>query len=125
MAPRVRLFVEHPLSEGARVPLDRAQAHYLFNVMRLGEGAEIAVFDGRAGEWAAQVVEAGKRGGALECRRCTAPQGDPPDVWLVFAPVKKARTDFIVEKAVEMGARRIVPVQTDHTNAERIRRDRL
>ena len=125
MAPRVRLFVDHPLSEGARVPLDRAQAHYLFSVMRLGDGAEIAVFDGRSGEWAAEVVEAGKRGGALECRRPTAPQGAPPDLWLIFAPVKKARTDFIVEKAVEMGARRIVPVQTDRTNAERIRRDRL
>jgi 16S rRNA (uracil1498-N3)-methyltransferase len=125
MAPRVRLFVDHPLSEGARVPLERAQAHYLFNVMRLGEGAEIAVFDGRSGEWAAEVVEAGKRGGALECRRPTAPQGAPPDLWLLFAPVKKTRTDFIVEKAVEMGARRIVPVQTDRTNAERIRRDRL
>jgi 16S rRNA (uracil1498-N3)-methyltransferase len=125
MVSRVRLFVEHPLAEAARLPLERAQAHYLFNVMRLGEGAEISVFDGRSGEWLAQVVEAGKRGGVLQCLSQSAPQRDPPDVWLLFAPVKKARTDFIVEKAVEMGARRLMPVQTDFTNAERIRRDRL
>jgi 16S rRNA (uracil1498-N3)-methyltransferase len=125
MVSRVRLFVEHPLAEGARLPLERAQAHYLFNVMRLGEGAELSVFDGRSGEWTARVAEAGKRAGVLECLSQSALQRDPPDVWLLFAPVKKARTDFIVEKAVEMGARRLVPVQTGFTNAERIRRDRL
>ncbi|MFP4404263.1 16S rRNA (uracil(1498)-N(3))-methyltransferase [Rhodosalinus sp.] len=125
MVSRVRLFVEHPLAESARLPLERAQAHYLFNVMRLSEGDKIAVFDGGSGEWAARVIEAGKRGGTLECLSQSAPQRDPPDVWLLFAPVKKARTDFIVEKAVEMGARRLVPVQTDFTNSERIRRDRL
>lgn len=125
MASVVRLYVEHPLGAGQTVPLERDQAHYLFNVMRLGEGAELRVFNGRDGEWAARVAEAGKRGGALECLRQTGPQRDPPDLWLLFAPLKKARTDFIVEKAAEMGAARILPVQTDHTNAERLRRDRL
>jgi 16S rRNA (uracil1498-N3)-methyltransferase len=71
------------------------------------------------------VEQAGKRGGVLTVEAQTAPQQNPPDLWLLFAPIKKARTDFIVEKAAEMGAARIMPVQTDFTNAERIRRDRL
>lgn len=105
--------------------LSRDQAHYLFGVMRLTPGGQVALFNGQDGEWRAEVVEAGKRGGTLECREQTAPQSMPPDLWLLFAPVKKSRTDFIVEKSVEMGARRIVPVQTDFTNSERIRQDRL
>ncbi len=83
------------------------------------------LFNGEAGEWRADVVEAGKRGGALQVAEQTAPQRNPPDLWLMFAPIKKARTDFIVEKAAEMGAARIIPVQTEFTNAERIRQDRL
>ena len=123
--PKVRLYVEHPLGPSQSVPLTREQAHYLFNVMRLGAGETVALFNGRDGEWAAAVAEAGKRGGRLECEAQTAPQLDPPDLWLLFAPIKKARTDFIVEKAAEMGAARILPVQTEYTNAERIRQDRL
>lgn len=125
MKPKIRLYVEHPLGDGQQVSLTREQAHYLFGVMRLAVGAEIALFNGTAGEWRAEVMEAGKRGGVLECRDQTAPQQMPPDLWLCFAPIKKARTDFIVEKAVEMGARRIVPMQTSFTNSERIRQDRL
>ena len=122
---KVRLYVEHPLGAGQTVPLSRDQAHYLFGVMRLAEGAQVALFNGSEGEWTAEVVEAGKRGGVLACRDQAAPQMMPPDLWLLFAPIKKARTDFIVEKAAEMGAARIIPVQTDFTNAERIRQDRL
>jgi 16S rRNA (uracil1498-N3)-methyltransferase len=122
---KVRLYVEHPLGAGQSVPLDRDQAHYLFGVMRLGVGDAVLLFDGAHGEWLAEVEEAGKRGGVLMCREQTRPQQNPPDLWLLFAPIKKARTDFIVEKAAEMGAARICPVQTDFTNAERIRRDRL
>ncbi len=122
---RVRLYVEHPLGAGQPVPLEREAAHYLFGVMRLGRGAEVALFNGSDGEWAAEVAEAGKKGGTLLPGRQTAPQVLPPDVWLMFAPVKKARTDFIVEKAVEMGVRRLLPVATGFTNSERIRRDRL
>jgi 16S rRNA (uracil1498-N3)-methyltransferase len=121
---RIRLYVEHPLGEGQTLSLDRAQAHYLFSVMRLGPDDGVAVFNGRDGEWRATVTEAGKRG-ALACETQTAPQRDPPDLWLLFAPIKKARTDFIVEKAAEMGAARILPVQTDFTNSERVRQDRL
>jgi len=93
--------------------------------MRLGEGAEVALFNGRDGEWRATLVKAAKRDCTLECTTRTAPQDTPPDLWLVFAPIKKARTDFIVEKATELGVARILPVQTAFTNSERIRRDRL
>ena len=122
---KVRLYVDQALGEEQSVLLSREQAHYLFGVMRLGVGAPVAVFNGTDGEWQAEVVEAGKRKGILVCRRQSAPQQNPPDLWLLFAPIKKARTDFIVEKATEMGATRICPVQTDFTNAERIRQDRL
>lgn len=121
---KIRLCVDHPLGKGQSVPLTEAQAHYLFSVMRLGPGAGVLLFNGRDGEWRAEVAEAGRRGGALVCREATRPQISPPDLWLIFAPVKKARTDFIVEKAVELGAARLLPVTTDFTNAERLRGDK-
>ncbi len=121
----VRLYVDHPLVPGQPVALDQAQAHYLFGVMRLGPGDAVALFNGRDGEFRAVVEDAGKRRGVLRCEAQTAPLRLPPDLWLLFAPIKKARTDFIVEKATELGAARIMPVQTDFTNSERIRRDRL
>lgn len=93
--------------------------------MRLSVGDAVLVFDGQSGEWLARVAEAGKRGGVLVCEGQTRPLRLPPDLWLLFAPIKKTRTDFIVEKAAELGAARICPVQTAFTNAERIRRDRL
>ncbi|WP_158969109.1 16S rRNA (uracil(1498)-N(3))-methyltransferase [Chachezhania sediminis] len=125
MASTVRLYVDHPLGQGQSVPLSQPQAHYLFGVMRLTVGVSVELFNGQDGEWRAEVVEAGKRGGALDCVEQLRPLQMPPDLWLCFAPVKKARTDFIVEKAVEMGVRRIQPMQTLHTNSERIRQDRL
>jgi 16S rRNA (uracil1498-N3)-methyltransferase len=82
------------------------------------------LFNGRDGEWLAEVTEAGKRKGALVCLEETRPQSAPPDLWLLFAPVKKARTDFIVEKAVELGVSRLQPILTDYTNSERFRRDK-
>jgi 16S rRNA (uracil1498-N3)-methyltransferase len=93
--------------------------------MRLGLGDAVALFNGRDGEWRAEVAEAGKRGGTLRAVEQSAPLWLPPDLWLCFAPIKKARTDFIVEKAAEMGAARICPIQTEFTNSERIRQDRL
>lgn len=125
MSGTVRLYVEQDLGEGQSVPLSRDQAHYLFGVMRLGVGDRVLLFNGRDGEFAAAVGEAGKRGGTLVCEDRTKPLQMPPDLWLLFAPIKKARTDFIVEKAAEMGAARICPVQTEFTNSERIRQDRL
>ncbi|SLN62832.1 Ribosomal RNA small subunit methyltransferase E [Pseudoruegeria aquimaris] len=124
-AAKIRLYVDAALGEGQTVPLAREQAHYLFGVMRLGVGDSILIFNGRDGEFRAEIAEAGKRGGLLACAGRTKPLQEPPDLWLLFAPIKKARTDFIVEKAAEMGAAKIMPVQTDFTNSERIRRDRL
>jgi 16S rRNA (uracil1498-N3)-methyltransferase len=125
MNAKIRLYVDQPLGQGQSLGLDRDQAHYLFGVMRQAVGALVLVFNGRDGEWLAEVAEAGKRGGLLVCQSQTRPLQMPPDLWLLFAPIKKARTDFIVEKAAEMGAARIMPVQTDFTNSERIRQDRL
>jgi len=122
---KIRLYLDHPLVAGQPLLLSQAQAHYLFAVMRLAAGAQVLAFNGRQGEWLAEVVQVSKRGGTLRALAQTAPQRDPPDLWLMFAPIKKARTDFIVEKAAELGAARILPVQTDFTNAERIRQDRL
>jgi len=122
---RIRLFVTGDLGPGADVVLDADQAHYLFTVMRLAPGARVAVFNGRDGEWLAEVVEVGRRGGRLAGREPGQPQRRPPDLWLLFAPIKKARTDFIVEKATELGAARIQPVFTRLTNAGRLRADRL
>lgn len=107
------------------MPLGREQAHYLFSVMRLGPGAPVLLFNGRDGEWLATVAEAERRGGSLVCRRQTRPQDAPPDLWLAFAPIKKARTDFIVEKATELGCARVLPVRTRHTQAERVNIARL
>lgn len=122
---KIRLYVDQALAAGQPVALNADQANYLFNVMRLTRGAAVAVFNGRDGEWLGRVAEAGKRGGILICETQTAALRLPPDLWLVFAPIKKARTDFIVEKAVELGAARMLPVQTRHTHSERIRQDRL
>jgi len=123
--PKIRLYVEQPLGAGQPVSLSQGAAHYLIGVMRQGAGDTVALFNGHAGEWRATIVRAAKRSGDLICDAQTAPQQNPPDLWLLFAPIKKARTDFIVEKATELGAARIIPVQSDFTNAERIRRDRL
>jgi len=125
VSSKIRLFVDQPLSQGQSVALSREQAHYLFGVMRLGQGDTLAIFNGQDGEFRATIEAAQKRGGLLRAEERTREIQLPPDLWLLFAPIKKARTDFIVEKATEMGAARILPVQTDFTNSERIRRDRL
>jgi 16S rRNA (uracil1498-N3)-methyltransferase len=121
---KVRLYVDHPLSAGQAVRLTADQAHYLSGVLRMGVGDVLFLFNGCDGEWQATLSQAGKRADATVGVQ-TAPLRPPPDLWLMFAPIKKARTDFIVEKAAEMGAARILPVQTRFTNADRIRQDRL
>ena len=122
---KIRLYVDQPLAEGQSISLTRDQAHYLFGVMRKGVDTHVSLFNGQHGEWRGVVTQAGKRVGELVCEARTRELQMPPDVWLLFAPIKKARTDFIVEKAAEMGVARICPVQTDYTNADRIRQDRL
>lgn len=104
--------------------LGAEQTHYLVSVMRQGVGAQIRLFNGRDGEWLATLAEAGKRGALALCEAQSAPQRMPPDLWLLFTPVKRDRTSFVVEKAVELGVARIIPVATRHMNAERLRVDR-
>ncbi|MFQ5624182.1 MAG: 16S rRNA (uracil(1498)-N(3))-methyltransferase [Paracoccaceae bacterium] len=125
MRAKVRLYVDVPLGGGQVAGLTRGQAHYLFAVMRLGVGEFIAIFNGRDGEWTAEIAEAGKRAGTVICREAAAPQAAAPDLWLMFAPVKKARTDFIVEKATEIGVSRLLPVFTEYTDVGRVRAERL
>lgn len=120
-----RLFVRARLGEGARVDLAASQANYLGNVMRLGEGAELLVFDGSSGEWLARISEAGKKRMALTVARNTREPEAIPDVWLAFAPVKRTQTDWLVEKATELGVARLIPVITQRTIAERVKLERL
>ncbi|MDE0968190.1 MAG: 16S rRNA (uracil(1498)-N(3))-methyltransferase [Octadecabacter sp.] len=123
---QIRLYVDHPLGPQERVSLSQDQAHYLFGVMRLAVGANVFLFNGRDGEWHAQVIAASKKNGVLNCKVQTKSLQLPPDLWLVFAPIKKDRTSFIVEKAAELGAARIIPMQTEYTqSANRVRQDRL
>jgi 16S rRNA (uracil1498-N3)-methyltransferase len=119
------VFVREPLGEGASVELDAGQANYLGNVLRLGVGAELLIFDGTSGEWLARIAEAGKKRMALAVERRICEPETIPDVWLAFAPVKRAQTDWLVEKATELGAARLIPVMTRRTVAERVRLDRL
>lgn len=120
-----RLFLRHRLDEGVGVELDAAQANYLGNVMRLGLGSELLVFDGGTGEWLARVVETTKRRMSLTVERRTREPEAIPDVWLAFAPVKRAQTDWLVEKATELGAAKLLPVITQRTIAERVKLERL
>ena len=124
-SPKIRLFLDAPLGPDVAIPLDRDQANYLFAVMRLGVGDRFRAFNGRDGEWLAEIVEGSKRGGVAAARRLLRLQAAGPDLWLLFAPVKRARTDFIVEKAVELGVSRLQPVLSRRTASERIRADRM
>jgi 16S rRNA (uracil1498-N3)-methyltransferase len=119
-----RLFVDAPLSAGAQVSLERSQANYLGNVLRLGAGSPILVFNGRDGEWRAAIA-GGKRPDRLEILHQTRPQDTLPDLAYVFAPLKHARLDYMVQKAVEMGAATLQPVLTQHTQVSRINGERM
>ena len=120
-----RLFVRTALGEGERVELDQQQANYLGNVLRFGVGGEVLVFDGQSGEWLARISEAGKKRMTLSIERRTREPETIPDVWLAFAPVKRTQTDWLVEKATELGSARLAPVITQRTIAERVKIGRL
>ena len=120
-----RLFVAQPLRAGTSIELDRDQANYLGNVLRLGQGAELLLFDGTSGEWLAQITEAGKKRMTLQVERPTRGAETIPDVWLAFAPVKRTQTDWLVEKSTELGAARLVPVITQRTIVDRVKIERL
>lgn len=122
---RIRLFVDLPLNSGQSIPLPESQAHYVTHVMRLKVGEGVNVFNGRDGEWDAVIDVVSKKGCWLTLQAQLKPQTPEPDVWLAFAPIKKARVDLIVEKATELGVSVLQPVFTHHTNAERVNIDRL
>ncbi|GIX15619.1 MAG: ribosomal RNA small subunit methyltransferase E [Paracoccaceae bacterium] len=124
-AAKIRLFVDAPLAAERVLALDRGQAHYLGTVMRLAPGARIRVFNGRDGEWIAEIARIDRRGALAVARSPSAPQALPPDLWLLFAPIRRERTQLIVEKATELGVRRLVPVLTRRTQPERIRPEKL
>ena len=119
-----RLYVDAPLAEGGVVMLDRAQTHYLTTVMRLSAGEGILVFNGRDGEWNA-AIEGGKRAATLRVGARTRPQTAAGDLHYLFAPLKSARLDYMVQKAVEMGVSRLQPVLTRHGQIGRVNLDRM
>ena len=119
-----RLFVDFPLGAGALVALDRDQSNYLGNVLRLSSGDSILVFNGRDGEWQADIAGR-KRPETLAVTKQTRPQDRLGDLTYVFAPLKHARLDYVVQKAVEMGASRLQPVITRHTQVSRVNLERV
>ena len=119
-----RLYVDAPLAAGGRVPLDRDQGNYLGNVLRLGSGARVLVFNGRDGEWQA-AISGRKRPEHLDIVTISRGQDRLPDLHYVFAPLKHARLDYMVQKAVEMGARALQPVLTRFTQVTRVNTERM
>lgn len=121
----IRLHVPHDLTPGATLGLDEGQSRYLAAVMRQAVGDAVAVFNGRDGEWSATVASVGKKAVTLTVLSQTRPQHAGPDLDLIIALVKRGRLETIVEKAAELGARRVRPAITERTNADHIRVDRL
>jgi len=119
-----RLFVDAPLSAGQTVPLERNQSNYLGNVLRLAAGEQVLVFNGRDGEWQAQ-IGGRKRPDNLAILTQRRPQDRLPDIAYVFAPLKHARLDYMVQKAVEMGAAKLQPVLTRFTQVSRVNSERM
>jgi len=117
--------MDAPLAKGAGVSPGRQQCHYLLNVMRLREGDEARLFNGRDGEWLCEVTQAAKKHCALTCVEKLADPAPPPDIDYIFAPLKHARLDYMAQKATEMGARRLRPVFTARTQARRVNLERL
>jgi 16S rRNA (uracil1498-N3)-methyltransferase len=120
-----RLFVEETLAQGAALTLEGAPANYLANVLRLGPGDQVKLFDDRTGEWLAEIADSGRKRVGLAVTRHLRPREPVPDLWLLFAPIKRGRIDWLVEKATELGVARLVPVLTRRTVVDRLNLDRL
>ena len=123
--PSIRLFVGDPLSAGTTLQLSRPQSHYLVNVMRCRQDDPVLLFNGQDGEWHTEISVADKKSCVLSVLHQTRTQTIEPDVWLVFAPLKKDRTDFLIEKATELGASRLIPAVTRRTQNARLNVERL
>ena len=122
---KARLYLSDDLIAGASLTLAEPQAHYLKNVLRLEAGATLALFNGRDGEWAARIEGFAKRTVTVAVTKQCRPQEAEADLWLLFAPLKRARIDFLVEKATELGVSLLCPVVTQRTVAERVNLERL
>lgn len=120
-----RLYVDAPLAGGGTVALGADQTHYLKNVLRLGPGEGVALFNGRDGEWRSEIAAVSKKAAELAVIEQTREQVPEPDVWLAFAPIKRARIDFTAQKATELGASLLWPVMTRHTMVDRVNTERL
>ena len=120
-----RLHIEATLAETAEIALSREQAHYLTSVLRLVAGDAVRAFNGRDGEWLAYLTNITKKSAALRCERLVIEAKLPPDIDYIFAPLKHARLDYMVQKATELGARRLRPVMTNRTVAERVNLERM
>ncbi|HVW75523.1 MAG TPA: RsmE family RNA methyltransferase, partial [Rhizomicrobium sp.] len=112
---KTRLYVTGDLGADVAVALDEGQAHYLLHVLRARAGNRLLLFNGRDGEWLAEISQTGKRGVTVTCLKQTARQSEVPDVWLAFAPVKKTPSDYLVQKAAELGVSCLLPVFTRRT----------
>jgi 16S rRNA (uracil1498-N3)-methyltransferase len=123
--PRTRLFVDADLASDASVELAAGQAHHLRSVLRLESGATVALFNGRDGEWRGRIDAVGKGRCSIAVEARLRPQVAEPDLWLVFAPVKRARIDFVAEKATELGVAALLPVITERTVVDRVNTERL
>ncbi|HET7085048.1 MAG TPA: 16S rRNA (uracil(1498)-N(3))-methyltransferase [Rhizomicrobium sp.] len=122
---KTRLYVAADLGKGLAVALDEGQSHYLLHVLRAQAGNRVLLFNGRDGEWLAEIAQAGKRGVSATCMKQTGPQAQTPDIWLAFAPVKKTPSDYLVQKATELGAAMLLPVFTRRTIVSRVNEDRM
>ena len=122
---KTRLYVAGDLGEGVAVTLDEGQTHYLLHVLRAETGNLVSLFNGRDGEWLAEITAAAKRGVTATCRRQTQAQRGTPDIWLAFAPVKKTPSDYLVQKAAELGVSVLQPVFTRRTIVGRINEERM
>jgi 16S rRNA (uracil1498-N3)-methyltransferase len=120
-----RLYVNESLSANAKMPLTREQAHYLTGVLRMNSGDAVRAFNGRDGEWLAYLISVTKKSAALRCEKLVGAAKLPPDIDYLFAPLKHARLDYMVQKATELGARRLRPVMTSRTVAERVNLERM
>lgn len=120
-----RLFIKSPLVAGGAVALDKDQAHYLGNVLRLKPGERLLLFNGKDGEWCAELSAIGRKEAQVRIEHQTRPQEQGPDLHYLFAPLKRARLDYMAQKATEMGASALRPVITRHTVAERVKTGRL
>ena len=122
---KIRIYTPCSLTAGAEIWLEEEQSHYLCNVMRMKTGAELLCFNTQDGEFSARITEANKKQTRLQILSLERKPQKSPDIWLVFAPLKKDRTDFLVEKAVELGVSKLVPVATRFGISDKIRRERI